>query len=130
VTALPAARASRHRYFIVSSCWRNNSTVYEPTGLVAARVETPGKALVHPIDLSYAVLGWSAHLQDGQAFRDKYGDRVGFHYEPREDLGLFWSNDPQTTIGEMIRSLRLEEIDPQIERNRRIQDAARGGPAR
>ena len=69
-TALPAARAGRHRYFVVSSCWRNNATIYEPTGLVAARVESPEKPLVHQIDLSYAVLGWSAHLREGKAFRD------------------------------------------------------------
>jgi predicted amidohydrolase len=129
-TARPAAQAGHHRYFIVSSCWRNNSTIYEPTGLVAARVESPGKPLVHEIDLSYALLGWSAPLRDGKAFREKYGDRVGFHYERQEDLGMFWSNDPHTTIGGMVRTLGLEEIDPQIARNRVLQDAARGGPAR
>jgi predicted amidohydrolase len=129
-TAKPAARAGQHRYFLVSSCWRNNATVYEPTGLVAARVESPGKPLIHEIDLSYAVLGWSSPLREGQLFRDQYGDRAGFHYEPREDLGMFWSNDPHTTIGEMVRTLGLEEIDPQIARNRVLQDAARGGPAR
>ena len=127
-TALPAARAGRHRYFIVSSCWRNNATIYEPTGLVAARVESPEKPLVHQIDLSYAVLEWSAHLRNGEAFRDTYGDRAGYHYEPREDLGMFWSNDPGTTIGEMLRALKLEDIDDQVARNRRLQDAARGQP--
>jgi predicted amidohydrolase len=125
-TALPAARAGRHRYFIVSSCWRNNATFYEPTGLVAAQVETPGKVLVHELDLSYAVLGWSQRLREGKGLSEKYGERVGCHYEPREDLGMFWSNDPQTSIGAMIESLGLEEIDAQIVRNRRLQDAARG----
>jgi predicted amidohydrolase len=127
-TALPSARAGRHRYFIVSSCWRNNSTIYEPTGSVAARVETPDKPLVHQIDLSYAILGWSAHLRDGKAFKDKYGDKAGYHYEPREDLGMFWSNDRAITVGSMLGSLGLEEIDAQIARNRRLQDAARGRP--
>jgi len=125
-TALPSARAGRHRYFIVSSCWRNNATIYEPTGLVAAKAETPGKPLVRQIDLSYAVLGWSAHLRDGKAFADKYGDKAGYHYEPREDLGMFWSNDSEITVGSMLGSLGLEEIDAQIARNRRLQDAARG----
>ncbi len=129
-TAQPAARAGRNRYYIVSSTWREDATVFEPTGLVAAQVEPPGSVLVHEIDLSYAVLGWSAPLRNGQALSDKYGDKVGYHYEPREDLGLFWSNDPKTTIGEMIRSLGLEEIDAQVGRNRRLQDAARGGPPR
>jgi predicted amidohydrolase len=124
-TVQPAARAARHRYFIVSSCWRDNSTIYEPTGFIAARTENAGQALIHEIDLSYAVLGWSAELREGKALRAKYGDRVGYHYEPREDLGMFWSKDPQTTIGTMIRSLGLEEIDAQIVRNRRLQDAAR-----
>jgi predicted amidohydrolase len=129
-TAKPAARAGHHRYFVVSSCWRDNATIYEPTGIVAARVESPGKPLVREIDLSYAVLGWSAPLQNGRAFREKYGDRVDFHYEPREDLGMFWSNDPKTPIGAMVRELGLEEIDPQVARNRALQDAARNGPVR
>jgi predicted amidohydrolase len=129
-TAQPAARAGRHRYFIVSSCWRNNATIFEPTGLVAARIETPGKVLVHQMDLSYAVLGWSPPLRDGKGLAEKYGERVGYHYEPREDLGMFWSNDPRTTIGTMIQSLGLEEIDTQIARNRLLQDSARGAIAR
>jgi predicted amidohydrolase len=127
-TVLPSARAGRYRYYIVSSCPRDNATIYEPTGMVAARVEKPDEVLVHQIDLSYAVLGWSANLRDGTLLTRTFGDKAGFHYSPREDLGLFWSNDPDMTIGQMIRSLHLEEIDPQIERNRRLQDAARGGP--
>jgi predicted amidohydrolase len=125
-TVRAASQAAQHRYFVVSSCWRNNSTIYEPTGLVAGRVETPGKPLVRQIDLSFAVVGWSAHLRDGKAFTDKYGNKAGYHYEPREDLGMFWSNDPAITIGSMLGSLGLEEIDAQIVRNRRLQDAVRG----
>jgi hypothetical protein len=53
------------------------------------------------------------------------GERVGCYYEPREDLGMFWSNDPHTPIGAMSESLGLEEIDAQIARNRRLQDSAR-----
>lgn len=119
-TALPASRAAHHRYFVVSSTWRDNATVYEPTGLVAARIEPPDTVLVHQVDLSHAVLGWSSFLENGEALRRKFGDRVGFHYETREDLGLFWSNDPDTTIGSMIRSIGGEEIDVQVDRNRRL----------
>jgi hypothetical protein len=125
-TARPAAKAGQHRYFVVSSCWRDNSTIYEPTGLVATRVEAPGKPLVHELDLSYALLGWSANLRNGQAFSEKYGARAGYHYQPREDIGMFWSNDPRLSIGSMVQALGLEEIDAQIARNRRLQDAARG----
>jgi predicted amidohydrolase len=124
-TVLPAAHAARHRYYVVSGTWRNNATVYEPTGMVAARIEGPAGVLVHELDLSYAILGWSAFLKDGQALRERYGERVGFHYDPREDMGLFWSNDPATTVGAMLRSIGGEEIDAQVERNRRLQDAAR-----
>ena len=66
-TAQPASRAARHRYYVVSSTWREDATVFEPTGLVAAQVEPPGKVLVHQLDLSYAVLGWSAPLDNGKA---------------------------------------------------------------
>lgn len=128
-TAQPAARAGAHRYYIVSSTWREDATVFEPTGLIAAQVVPPGRVLVHELDLSYAVLGWSPPLRNGKALTEKFGDRVGYHYEPREDVGLFWSNDPKTTIGAMIRSLGLEEIDAQVERNRRLQDQAAGSHA-
>jgi predicted amidohydrolase len=124
-TVLPAARAARHRYYVISSTWRNNATIYEPTGMVAAQVRERGQVLVHQLDLSFALLGWTPFLHDGQALTEK----VGYHYEPSEDLGLFWSNDPTMTIGAMIRSLGLEEIDAQVERNRKLQAAARGGPA-
>jgi predicted amidohydrolase len=128
-TVLPAGRAARHRYYVVSSTWRSNATIYEPTGMVAARVQPPGKVLIHQIDLSFAVLGWTTFLRDGEVLREKYGEKVGFHYDPTEDMGLFWSNDPKTTIGEMVRSIGDEELDAQVERNRRLQDAARGAGA-
>jgi predicted amidohydrolase len=126
-TVLPAAHAARHRYYVVSSTWRDNATVYEPTGMVAARVEGSASArvLVHEVDLSYAILGWSGLLKEGETLREKYGERVGFHYDRREDMGLFWSNDPATTIGAMVRSIGGEELDAQVDRNRRLQDAAR-----
>ena len=129
-TVLPASRAARHRFYIVGSNWRDNATVYEPTGMVAARIEEPHRTLVCELDLSHAILGWSVSLRDGQALSEKYGDRVGYHYSPREDLGLFWSNDPTMTIGAMIRSIGAEELDHQIERNRQLQNQARGGAGR
>jgi predicted amidohydrolase len=124
-TVQPASRAARHRLYLVSSTWRNNATFYEPTGLIAARVEQPDRVLVHEIDLSFAVLGWSSFLEDGRALSKRFGDKVGYHYDPREDIGLFWSNDPATPIGTMIRAIGGEEIDQQIVRNRRLQNEAR-----
>lgn len=95
--------------------------------MVAAQALPPEKILVHQVDLSHAILGWSSFLRDGEALRAKYGERVGFHYSTREDMGLFWSNDPSTTIGTMIRSIGGEELDRQVERNGRLHVAARGG---
>ena len=48
-----------------------------------------------------------------------------FHYYPAEDIGIFWSNDPSTPVGEMLRQLGVAEAGDDIERNRRLQDAAR-----
>ncbi|MGE3819013.1 MAG: carbon-nitrogen hydrolase family protein [Isosphaeraceae bacterium] len=121
---MPASRAVRNRFYVVSSTWRDNATIYEPTGLVAARIQSPESVLVHRVDLSYAVLGWSAFLKNGEALREKFGDRVDFHYEPAEDVGLFWSNDPNMTIGAMVRSIGGEELDRQVERNKRLHENA------
>lgn len=114
-TVLPAAYAARHRYFVVSSTPRDNATVYEPTGLVGARIVDDG-VLVHEVDLSFALLGWAPSLREGLAFRERFGDRVGYHYSAREDIGLFWSDDPETSIDSMVRELGLEDIRAQIAR--------------
>lgn len=125
--AQPASRARQNGYYLISSTFRDNSTFFEPTGMVAAQVRPPDRVLVQEIDLSYAVLPWSSDLGNGQAFKEKYGDRAGFRYYEAEDLGIFWSNDPTTPIHQMVRELGLAEIGPDVERNRQIQDSARGG---
>jgi predicted amidohydrolase len=126
-TALPTARSAKNRVYIVSSTWRDNATVFEPTGMVAAQVRGHDAVLVHELDLSYAIVGWSSFLKDGAALSDKYGAKVGYHYDPSQDMGLFWSNDPTTTIGAMVRSIGAEELDAQIARNRRLYQAAQSG---
>jgi hypothetical protein len=45
-----------------------------------------------------------------------------------EDGGIFWSNDPQIPVMEMIRGLGLELPADSLDRNRRLQDRLRGGP--
>lgn len=128
----PAMYAATHEYWVVSSTFRNNASIFEPgTGLVGAQIREPKRTLVHEIDLSFAVLPWSPRMRNGAAFREKFGDRVGFRYSESEDRGVFWSNDPSMTIGDMARSLDLMDIQmQQVERAGRAQDRQRGGPAR
>jgi hypothetical protein len=85
--------------------------IFEPTGKIAAQIKPPQSILVHEIDLSYALLPWSAKLRNGEAFRKAYGAKVGFNYYEDEDCGIFWSNDPQTPIGEMVRSMGVPETE-------------------
>jgi len=125
-TARTACRALHGRCYVVSSTWRNNLSLFEPTGMPVAQVREPETLLVEEIDLSYALLSWSSKLRNGQLLTERFGDRVGYRYYESEDRGLFWSNDPSTSIGDMIRELGLEEVEFHIERHRRAQDAARG----
>ena len=117
-TAQPAFRALQHRYYVVSSTWRNNASIFEPTGRIISQVKPPGQILVQELDLSYAILPWSSKLQKGEALRKKYGDKVGFRYYEDEDCGLFWSNDPKVTIRQMIQSLGLVEMEDQMKQVR------------
>jgi predicted amidohydrolase len=128
----PGTYAATHEYWVVSSTFRNNASFFEPgTGLVAAQITEPKQTLVHEIDLSYLILPWSPRLRNGEAFRQAFGDRVGYRYSETEDRGIFWSNDPDTTIGQMARSLDLlETTAEQQARARDAQDRLRGGPAR
>ena len=123
----PGMYAATHEYWVVSSTFRNNASVFEPgTGLVAARIAEPKQTLVHEIDLSYIILPWSSRLRNGAAFREAFGDWVGYRYSESEDRGVFWSNDPNRSIGEMARSLGLLERRP----SSRLAPRRAGPPAR
>ncbi len=123
-TSQPAFRAREHRCYIVSSTWRHNASIFEPTGKIAAQIKPPQGILVHELDLSYALLPWSSKLRNGEALRKAYGDKVGFHYYEDEDCGIFWSNDPQTTIGQMARSIGVLELEEETARVRQFYRAA------
>jgi predicted amidohydrolase len=115
-TVRPAIRARQNGYYIVSSTWRHNASVFEPTGKIVAQIKSPEQVLVQEIDLSWAILPWSPQLKNGEALSAKYGNKVGYRYYEDEDRGMFWSNDPQVTIGQMFRSLDLAEADRELER--------------
>ncbi len=123
-TSQPAFRARAHRCYIVSSTWRHNASVFEPTGKIAAQIKPPQSILVHELDLSYALLPWSSRLRNGEALRQAFGGKVGFHYYEDEDCGIFWSNDPSTTIGQMVRSIGVLELEEEMARVRQFYRAA------
>ena len=93
------------------------------------RSAEPRQTLVHEVDLSYLIVPWSFRLRNGEAFRKAFGDRVGYRYSESEDRGVFWSNDPEMTIGQMARKLGLSETPAEQHRRARdAQDRLRGGP--
>lgn len=125
----PATYARQHGYYLVSSTWRNNATIFWPNGMIAAQITEPERLLVRQIDLSYELLGWQPALGNGSALRSAYGEAVGFDYSEAEDRGIFWSNDPERPIGRMVDELGLERQADCIERNRCLQDRLRATPA-
>jgi predicted amidohydrolase len=127
-TAHPDLYALQHQYYIVSATPRDHAAVFSPLGLIEAQASQEGAVLVHQIDLSFALLHWEAVLEEGAALSRRFGDKVGFHYYRPEDTGIFWSNDPEMSIGRMIGSLGLTETDDDVERIRLLQEKARGGP--
>jgi predicted amidohydrolase len=127
-TIQPRWRARQHHYHIVSSTWRNNASIFDPTGDIIAQTTEPSSVLVEQVDLSYALIDWQPKLNEGQAFREKYGEAAGFRYSEAEDGGIFWSNDAEVPIMRMARELGIELRADSLARNRRLQDEVRGGP--
>jgi len=119
-TSHPACRAMHGRCYIVSSTWRSNASVFEPTGKIAAQVLPPGRTLVHEMDLGYAILPWHPNLKNGEAMRARYGDKVGFRYYEDEDFGIFWSTDSKLPVSEMAKSIGVPEAEASLERVRGI----------
>ncbi len=123
-TTRPVPRAIAGRCYIVSSTWRHNASIFEPTGKVVSQIRwqpgmgNPGEVgkrpledniLVQEIDFSYAIIPWSSELKNGQLLAGTFGDKVGFRYYEDEDRGIFWSNDPHMTIRQMLRNVNLVE---------------------
>lgn len=127
-TAHPSMYALQHAYYIVSAAPRDHAAVYNPLGMIEAQATTEGVALVHEIDLSFALVHWDAVLEDGEALHRRYGAKVGYHYYRPEDGGVFWSNDPKLTIGQMLASIGLQNAEAELRRLERVQNEARGGP--
>ena len=101
-------RAIDHGYWIASSTPRNNASIIQPhSGFIHKQITDGTSVLIEEIDLSYLYLHWSAELRNGQAFSDAFGDDVGYTYSEREDSGLFWSNNPQRSIGSMAEEIGL-----------------------
>lgn len=114
--------AHRHRYWIVNSTPRENVTVFNPIGLPDAQLTKPG-VLVHRFDLVSAAIHWNPEVDEGRVFQRRFGDRVGFVWNAREDTGLFWSNDANLSIGAMMKELGQEQMDAQVERIRKALQA-------
>lgn len=133
--ARPVARAIDGHYYIVSSTWRTDACVFEPTGKIVSQIEwkpsnglidsvgnktLAGNILVQEIDLSYAILGWSPTLEDGKLFTKTFGDKAGFRYYEDDDRGIFWSNDPKMTVRQMIEKLGLTEEQDELQHAREV----------
>jgi predicted amidohydrolase len=126
-TIQTASRALAHRYYIVSSTWRDNASLFDPTGATIAQISKPeDRVLAERVDLSYAVLPWQSKLQDGKAFTAKYGDKAGYRYSAREDRGIFWSNDPTKSIGEMVKELGMATDGQLLDYNTKLRDKLAG----
>lgn len=123
-TARPAARAIEQRCYIVSSTWRHNASIFEPTGKILAQLKPPGEVMVQEIDLSYAILPWTSRLRNGKALEEKFGARIGYRYYEDEDRGIFWSNDPAMPVGAMVRAAGFLELEEQLARVRNTYRAA------
>jgi predicted amidohydrolase len=126
-TVRPSAYAQQHRYYVVSATPRDHAAVYNPLGMIEDQATQAG-VMVHEIDLSFQIEKWESGLDGGKSLTRKFGDKVGYNYYGDQDHGIFWSNDPTTTIGQMMASLGFPNVDDETVYMRGLQDRLRGGP--
>jgi predicted amidohydrolase len=141
--ARPVPRAIEGHYYIVSSTWRKDACVIEPTGKIVSQVTwkpskgSPGdwsqttssrqlenNILVQEIDLSYAILPYSRSLKNGELFTKTFGNKASFRYYDDEDRGMFWSNDPHMTVRQMVENLGLTEEQDELRHAREVYHTA------
>jgi predicted amidohydrolase len=126
-TIRPSSYAMQHRYYIVSATPRDHAAVFNPLGMIEAEATQAG-VLVHEIDLSFEIVKWEAGLDEGKGPARKFGDKVGYYYYGDQDHGIFWSNDPTTSIRQMMGSLGFPDVDEETAYARILQDRLRGSP--
>jgi predicted amidohydrolase len=124
VTSGPAMYALQHRFYIVSAVPKYHAAVYNPVGMIEAEATDEG-VMVHQIDLAYAVAG---PADQGVGLKAKFGDKLGMNYYQGENVGIFWSNDPAMTIGQMLKGQNCPDPRDEAEESRIMQDRKRGGP--
>jgi predicted amidohydrolase len=125
-----SCRALQNKYYVLTSTWRNNASLFDPMGQMVREIREPERVFVEQIDLSYVLLNWQRALSNGKAFDDKYGEEAGYRYSEAEDGGIFWSNNPNKPIMDMVRELKLELPADVVRGVRPLQDKVRGGPPR
>ena len=123
-TAQPSSYALRGKYHVISSTHKHNASVFNPIGRITKQITEQG-VMVFQLDLSYVLLHWSPTLNEGQSFKQKYGDRVDFIYYAEENTGMFWSNDRALPIQQMVKTMGEIEIADQLERSRLRENALR-----
>lgn len=127
-TILPRCRAQEHGYYLLGSNDSGNATLYTPGGFIGAQVRGKEGFLIEEIDLSWMLFHWSFPLRNGAAFDDRFPGEVGYRYDAIEDLGLFWSNNPERSIGAMAAELGLEALPEWLDRNAQATAAIRPPP--
>jgi predicted amidohydrolase len=127
-TIRPSMYALQNGYYIVSATPWHHAAIFSPVGTIEAEATREGEVLVHEIDLSYEILHWDADLDDGAAVSRRFGDKAGFHYYEDQDIGIYWSNDPTRTIGQMMATFGVLPVNLEVERLRGVQDRLRGAP--
>ncbi len=125
-TLAPRCYARRYNLYLVSATPRDNASIFDPMGGIAAMTTEPDGVVTHELDLDYRRLHWQPGLDGGAALRRVYGNCVAFRYSEREDHGLFWSNDPALPIGRMVAALGFREEAEVRERSRRMRERVLG----
>ena len=120
-TFIPRCYARRLGFYVVSSTPRKPAVVIDPLGEFVARLDTEG-ALVSEIALDYRLIPWQHHLNNGEILTERYGEGVGFRYYNDEDTGIFWSNNPEISIDQMMEETELLTNDALREKTRVVRE--------
>jgi len=122
-----SCRALQNKYYVLTSTWTDNASLFDPMGQMIREIRQPERVFVEQIDLSYVLLNWQSALGKGKAFDEKYSERAGYRYSESEGGGIFWSNDPDKPIMDMVRELKMELPADVVKGVRPLQDRVRGG---
>lgn len=116
-----------HHYYIVSAVQSRYARVIDILGNTLAKSGWYDPVLTHTIDLDIGLFHCDFNATVVPELRKHYGDDIAINMMHEEGLFTLVTNRTDLTVGEVVKTFKLDPLDAYLTRCARLQNAVRNG---